>query len=311
MIFTVTLNPAADYTLTVPDFRAGEVNRATEVRFDPGGKGINVSKALQTMGMPTVAMGLLGGSAGDAIESALKEMGIQTDFVRIAGNTRTNTKVIDPEKGETTDLNTPGPDVTAEELETFKQKLKSVVHGGDTVVFSGSLPAGVPGDIYKELIRMCRSKAAKTILDTSGAALKAALDAKPYFIKPNADELRAVVEHDPEVAQEVVRAARVLSLETGAYVLASMGGEGAVMIQGRQALYAKAPEVVVHSTVGAGDAMVAALAAADANGMAVEDVLRFAVAAGSAAAAMPGSSCGDIGDVLNLAERVICAPVLG
>ena len=311
MIFTVTLNPAADNTLTVPNFRAGEVNRATEVRFDPGGKGINVSKALNAMGIANVAMGLLGGSAGDAIESALKEMGIETDFVRISGSTRTNTKVIDPESGLTTDLNTPGPEVTQEELEAFKAKLKSVVHGGDTVIFSGSLPAGVPEDSYKDLVQMCRSKAAKTILDTSGPALKAAMAARPYFIKPNVEELQAIVEHSPDVAQEVVRAARVLSLESGAYVLASMGKNGAVLIQGRQALYATAPEVQVNSTVGAGDAMVAALAAADMNGMEHEDLLRFAVAAGSAAAAMPGSSCGDIGDVLYLTDKVICAPLLG
>ncbi len=311
MIFTVTLNPAADNTITVPNFRPGSVNRAAEVRFDPGGKGVNVSKLLQALGVPNVAMGFLGGEAGNRIEAALQEMGMETAFTPISGETRTNNKIIDPVSGETTDVNCPGPEITAQELESLKAQLKARVHGGDTVVFSGSLPAGVPEDFYRELIRLCRSKAAKTYLDTSGPALKAALEAKPYALKPNLEELCALTGKNPTTSQEVVAAARALSLETGANVTVSMGKDGAVMINGLQAFYAKAPHVEVCSTVGAGDSMVAALVAAEETGLEPRDALALAIAAGSAATAMPGSSAPAIGDVLMLAEQVDVIPVLG
>ncbi len=311
MIYTVTLSPALDRTLTIPGFTAGRVNRVESVRLDPGGKGINVSKNLLAMGVPNRALGLLGGDTGERIEAALKKMGLETDFVPVSGETRTNTKIFDPESGETTDLNEKGPEVLSRELEALRQRVRSTVHGGDTVIFSGSLPQGAPETTWRDFIHLCRSKGAKTYLDTSGPALKEALEARPYLIKPNLEELSFLTGRTPDTAQSVIADARTVALAMGSTVVASMGGDGAVMVRGGPAWFAKAPAVQVASSVGAGDALVAGLVAAEENGLDERDQLAFAVAAGSAAAVQSGSRPVDMSDVLYLSEQVRCAGVVG
>ena len=311
MIYTVTLNPALDRTLVIPGFSAGRVNRVESVRLDPGGKGINVSKNLLAMGIPSRAMGLLGGDAGERVEAMLRKMGLETDFVPVSGETRTNTKIFDPESGETTDLNERGSEIQPRELEALRQRVKRTVHGGDTVVFSGSLPQGVPETAWRDLIHLCRSKGAKTYLDTSGSALKAALEASPYLIKPNLEELAFLTGRTPDTAQSAIADARTVALGSGSTVVVSMGGDGAIMVRGGPAWFAKAPSVKVASTVGAGDALVAGLVAAESNGLDERDMLAFAVAAGSAAAAQPGSRPAEMADVLLLTEQVQCAGILG
>lgn len=146
MIYTVTLNPALDKTVVIPHFRADTVNRVTNVRMDPGGKGINVSKVLAELGEPSVAFGFAGGAAGQTLRRMLAERGLESELYEADGETRTNLKIIDPASHTNTDVNEPGPQVSATALEELLRRLLARIAPGDLVVLSGSLPAG-PGRI--------------------------------------------------------------------------------------------------------------------------------------------------------------------
>ena len=148
MIYTVTLNPALDKTVEIPDFSLDSVNRIVSVRSDPGGKGINVSKVIQKLGGKSVAMGILGGTAGRALQEALDMLELKSDFLFVDGETRTNMKIIDPVNHTNTDLNEPGPAVSEEVLRKLLDRLLARLKKGDITVISGSLPKGAEKDTY-------------------------------------------------------------------------------------------------------------------------------------------------------------------
>lgn len=150
MIYTVTLNPAIDKTVVMENFSAGAVNRVSSIRVDAGGKGINVSKCLQKLGADTVAAAILAGDAGKQLENMLAELKIPVLQINVPGQSRTNLKIIDPVKKENTDINEPGPGVSREDLEKLKQLLGQKVAAGDSVVLSGSLPAGTDAGLYRD-----------------------------------------------------------------------------------------------------------------------------------------------------------------
>lgn len=306
MICTVTLNPALDRTVTVSKLCPGEVNRALGSRTDPGGKGINVSMTLKKLGVDSCAMGFLAGETGKLVEKLAKERGLHTEFTFVPGETRTNTKLIDPESGETTDVNEPGPEITAEQLQEFTEKLLGKLHGGDDVVFSGSLPAGVPEDAYAKLIYRCRSKGVRTWLDTSGKALSEALSARPAIVKPNLEELTQCVGSQPEGLEQCANALRELGTLTGGNVELTMGEDGALLLWEGTVYYCCAPKILPVCTVGAGDSALAGLLAAENLGMETKDALVLSVAAGSAAAGSPGTGLDDLSSVIPLLDQLAC-----
>ncbi len=167
MIVTVTLNPAVDKTLMVRGFAVGKTNRAEIERLDPGGKGINVAKALQQLGCPMTALGFVAGMNGRFILQALEALEIPADFVDVEGETRVNLKITDLEFGTETEINESGFRVGAEDLQRFREKLGAYAARAKVVVFSGSLPPGAPLDTYADLLAIARSHGAKTILDAS------------------------------------------------------------------------------------------------------------------------------------------------
>ena len=185
MIYTVTLNPALDKTVRVLQFAIDQVNRAKALQLDPGGKGINVSKVLHQLGQPNLAMGFLGGETGDSIARRLTALGIQHDFVRISGETRTNLKLFDLSNQKITEINEHGCPVDAKDLASFVQKFNQLLPTCEIVVLSGSTPPGIPDNFYYECIEDAKKAGKKVILDADGEAFRLGLKAIPYAVKPN------------------------------------------------------------------------------------------------------------------------------
>ncbi|EIP96626.1 1-phosphofructokinase [Opitutaceae bacterium TAV1] len=262
-VITVTLNPAIDRTVTVPEFAAGEVNRAVGSHDEPGGKGVNVAAALARYGRNVAATGFLGRRNLGIFQEFFDELDIAGRFVLLEGETRTGIKIVDPGSGSTTDINLPGLAPSREELAELSRRLvpgASETPGASWYVLAGSLPPGVPVTIYADWIRALREHGAAVALDTSGEALRHAVEAGPTFVKPNIAELEALLgpgRHLPDVAA-VIAAARELIARYGiGLVTVSMGAAGACFVTADEALLAKPPPIPVQSTVGAGDAMVA------------------------------------------------------
>ena len=193
MIYTVTLNPALDKTVQIPSFRLGEVNRISAMRTDPGGKGINVSKVLRELGEPSVAAAILGGAAGQKIESALHALGIEGMYLFTGHETRTNLKIVDPTLHTNTDVNEPGAPADEAVLSKLLTQLTDRLRPGDLVVLSGKAPAGAPDTLYRDWILACRAAGAAVYLDAEGELLRQGVTAGPALIKPNQAELSGVM----------------------------------------------------------------------------------------------------------------------
>lgn len=280
-VVTVTLNPAVDQTLSIPGFAVGQVNRVEESRCDAGGKGVNVASVLADLGVEVTATGLLGADNAAPFESLFRRKRIEDRFVRIAGSTRVGIKIADGQR--TTDINFPGLSPSEDDLAELRGRIADLAAPGRWFVLSGSVPPGVPSAIYAEMIDSIHGRGGYVALDTSGAALREALASRPELVKPNLDELSEVIGHRPV---DWRAAARSLGVPR---VVVSMGGDGAVFVDGEEALLARPPRVVVRSTVGAGDAMVAGLVYGMIHELPLEEAARFATASGACAVTRIGS----------------------
>ena len=282
MIYTVTLNPALDKTVEIPGMALDTVNRITEMRTDPGGKGINVSKVIAKLGGESCAAGILGGGSGKMLEKLLEGEPFATRFRFVEGQTRTNLKIIDRERHTNTDINEPGLTVTDADLDALLHELLAELRPGDIVVLAGSLPKGAPQDTYRTWTAACKKAGARVFLDADGALLAEGLKAAPYLIKPNDDELSRLAGKKLETLEELTAEGRKL-LERGIErVVISLGGRGALYLRKGSTIYAEGLRVPVGSTVGAGDSVVAALAYAEAQGLSEEEAVRLSTAAGAA-----------------------------
>lgn len=305
MIITVTLNPALDKTVEIPDFSLDAVNRIASMRTDPGGKGLNVSKVIAKLGGTSTAVGILGGATGRRIADAMDALGIACDFTFVEGETRTNLKVIDPKRHTNTDLNEPGLTVDAGTLAGMLDRLTAAIQPGDIVVLSGSLPKGAPADTYGAWVRACQDAGARVFLDADGEPLAHGLAAKPYLVKPNNHELSRLTGRTLETAEDLLAAAREMIAGGVTRVVVSMGGDGALFVGKDGAFRAEGLRVPVGSTVGAGDSMVAALAYATAEGMDPADTVRLAVATSAANVMCSGSQAAERAAVEELLPRVV------
>lgn len=282
MIYTVTLNPALDKTVEIPGMALDTVNRITEMRTDPGGKGINVSKVIAKLGGESCAAGILGGGSGKMLEKLLEGEPFATRFRFVEGQTRTNLKIIDREGHTNTDINEPGLTVTDADLDALLHELLAELRPGDIVVLAGSLPKGAPQDTYRTWTAACKKAGARVFLDADGALLAEGLKAAPYLIKPNDDELSRLAGKKLETLEELTAEGRRL-LERGIErVVISLGGRGALYLRKGSTICAEGLKVPVGSTVGAGDSVVAALAYAEAQGLSEEEAVRLSTAAGAA-----------------------------
>ncbi|MGO5097222.1 1-phosphofructokinase [Agathobaculum sp. LCP25S3_E8] len=282
MIYTVTLNPSLDYLVCTDALRPGKLCRTSGETLHPGGKGVNVSLVCAALGLPTRALGFIAGRTGALFASLLAETGVEYDFCRLdEGMTRINVKVCAREQ---TELNGAGPQIPPEALTRLAETLDTLGED-DWLVLSGSVPVGVPADIYAKLLERVHKNGVRTVLDTSGDALKNALPCAPDLIKPNLDELDALVGGAPHNPTGIAACARELQATGAKDILISCGAQGAVLVPVEgQALYLEAtPGDEVVQPVGSGDSMAAGWLYAHTNGFSAAETLRYAVAAGSAA----------------------------
>ncbi|SFM08146.1 1-phosphofructokinase [Salibacterium qingdaonense] len=281
MIYTVTLNPALDYVVDVPGFQEGTVNRSERDIKYPGGKGINVSRVLKRLGVPSTALGFTGGFTGDYIKDMLQQEDISTDFTAVDGDTRINVKLRG--SGET-EVNGVSPEVRQSDRKAFEDKLKPLT-AEDEVVIAGSLPASLPAGCYEELMNTLKNQHVRVYLDTSGEPLKKAVQAAPFFIKPNHNELGELYGVTIEKPEDAVYYGRKLMEEYGIeHVIISMAGAGAVYLHPHGACRAVPPKRKAVNSVGAGDSLTAGFIKALKVFQKPEDILAYASAAGSATA---------------------------
>lgn len=307
MIVTVTVNPAVDKTITVCGFRAGATNRATVDRVDVGGKGINVALNLRRLGCEVIAIGFAGAGDRHGAAAILARHGVEADFVPVAGETRVNLKVLDSLTGVETEINEPGFAVPPDAIAMLTGRLAAVADRASVVVFSGSLPPGAPTDLYAQLIAQSRARGVRTVLDAAGAALAHGMAAGPDLAKPNraeAEELLHTSISDDESL--VAAAARMLGLGAQSVVV-SLGPAGALGASPAGMWRARPPFIEARSTVGAGDAMVAALAYGLERALSLADALRLATAVSCAAAAASGR-IGAADQIASLLPQVAIAP---
>ena len=304
MIYTVTLNPAIDKTVVIENFRAGGVNRVASIREDAGGKGINVSKCLKNLGEKSVAALILAGGTGKRLENMLGDLQIPVLSVWTEGENRTNLKIIDPVKKENTDINEPGPVVSAALLESFKEKLGSQIQPEDIVILSGSLPAGVDRGLYGAWTAYFRSLGACVYLDADGEPMQKGMAAVPYMIKPNNDELAALLGKEKLSIEEMVFEGQRLHGTGIEEIVISLGGDGALFVSKDGSYRAEGLTVPVKSTVGAGDSVVAAMAYGQSQNLGREEKIRLAVAIGAASVMQSGTQPPEASLVWELAQQV-------
>ncbi|MDX5476336.1 MAG: 1-phosphofructokinase [Bacillaceae bacterium] len=280
MIYTVTLNPSIDYVMKVDTFQEGTVNRAQEVMYYPGGKGINVSRVLNRLGVPTTALGFTAGFTGEFIKEKMLEEDIRERFVEVAGKTRINVKL---KADSETEINGTGPIVNEEGMELFLRQFATIKEG-DVVVLAGSIPATMKSTIYEDLVKKCALKNVKVVIDTGGKTLKDLLTYKPFLIKPNHHELGELFGVEIKDRNEAIKYAVDIHEQGVENIIVSLAGDGALLYSSEGVYVAKAPKGEVKNSVGAGDSLVAGFLAGYSISGNVKEALQYGVAAGSATA---------------------------
>lgn len=253
MIYTVTLNPSIDYIVRLDALEIGAVNRMKEDLKLPGGKGINVSRILKRIDVHSTSLGFLGGFTGDFIQNWLAQEGLTTDFTHVQDDTRINVKV---KAGEETEMNGPGPRLSHEEQQKLKQAV-SQIEKGDTLILSGSKPAGLAEDFYQDLIRIAKEKDADFVIDTTGAELLKALPQQPLLVKPNNHELAELYATTFATKEDIIPYGQRLLNEGAQHAIISMAGDGALLFTKEGVYQSNVLKRPVKNSVGAGDSMIA------------------------------------------------------
>ena len=286
MIYTVTFNPALDYIVFLDDMKLGDINRATRESIFYGGKGINVSTFLNTLGLETTALGFVAGFTGKAIEEGLASLGIHTDFIHLPeGNSRINVKV---KHGDETEINGQGPVITDEAIEALFAKLDTLTED-DILVLAGSIPNTLPEDIYEKILARLEEKRIRIAVDATRDLLLNVLKYHPFLIKPNNHELGEMFHTVCKTKDDIEHYAKELQKMGARNVLISMAGDGAILItEEGETIQMGTPKGKVINSVGAGDSMVAGFLAGYLKNGSYEEALKTGTAAGSATAFSEG-----------------------
>jgi len=292
MIYTITLNPAVDKELVVPALEFDTVLRSQKINVDYGGKGFNVSRILKSLETDSVALGFAGGNSGELLRDGLESLHIDTDFVWVSGETRTNVSIVTEIPSHYVKVNEPGPTISTEELKTLRQKVVQLAKSGDWWVLAGSLPPGVSTIIYADLIKDIQAAGAFVILDTSGDALKHGCAAKPFLAKPNDAEAHMLTGLPVNNMSEIATAAKMIQAAGVGTVVISLGKAGALLVDGDHVWQVESPVIQESNPIGAGDSMVGGLVWALSQGMPMVDAVTWGIACGAATASMPGTAVG-------------------
>lgn len=309
MIVTVTMNPAIDKTIEIDRLNRGNLNRIEKIEYDAGGKGINVSKTIHELGGESIATGFLGGNAGRVIEEVLDSRGIKHDFVWVDGETRTNTKVCEQD-GTVTELNEKGPEITPEQLTNLLEKLDDLADDNVLFILAGSIPGNMEKDIYARIIERVHKKGAKVLLDADGELFRKGLEQKPDMIKPNQWEIEELQGFSHGVSdKELINVAEKMQKDGIDTVVISLGKNGALFVLENYVAKGMPLKVDVHSTVGAGDAMVAAMAYSFEKKMEPRETARLCMAVSAGAVMTVGTKPPEKQMVEQLMKRVILEEV--
>lgn len=282
MIYTVTFNPSLDYIVSVNNFQMGMTNRTDSELLLPGGKGINVSIVLKNLGVENTALGFIAGFTGEEIRREVEEIGVRANFIQVEkGVSRINVKL---KSIDGTEINGQGPDISEEKVEELLKKLEAL-KDGDILVLAGSIPASIPDDIYKNIMKRLAGKGIMIVVDATKDLLLNVLEYHPFLIKPNNHELGEIFKTELKTREDVIPYAKKLQEMGARNVLVSMAGEGAVLIAEDGSEYtASAPKGKLVNGVGAGDSMVAGFLAGWMEKKNYVHAFHMGIAAGSASA---------------------------
>jgi 6-phosphofructokinase 2 len=308
-IVTLTMNPALDVSTGVPYVLPDQKLRCHAPKYDPGGGGINVARAVRKLGGDALACFPLAGPAGDLLKTALDTEGVRQMPVPVAGWTRENLNVLEEVSGRQFRFCMPGPTLGELEWPLFLERLGGLQPSPDFLVASGSLPPGVPVDFYARLGALARRMGSRLVLDTSGEPLVRAVDAGVYLLKPSLREFHALT-REPERAESHLAdaAAAVVARGWCEVLVLSLGAAGALWVTSGERERLTAPSVPVRSSVGAGDSMVAGIVLSLVRGRSLREAVRFGVAAGAASVMNPGTELCHLEDVERLYPQVLAAP---
>lgn len=304
-ILTLTLNPALDLTVRLARLQPGEVNRSETLLTHAAGKGVNVAQVLADLGHQVTVGGFLGEDNPQAFEALIAQRGFTDAFIRVPGETRSNIKIAEQD-GRVTDINAPGPLVSEQAQHALLDQLTRIAPGHDAVVVAGSLPRGVSPQWLQGLLLQLKNLGLKVALDTSGEALRAGLQAGPWLVKPNTEELAEALESPTD---SVVLQARRLHLLGVEHVVVSDGANGVSWFSPDPALHATPPKVTVASTVGAGDSLLAGMLHGLLESEAPERTLRRATAIAAMAVTQIGFGIGDAAQLARLESGVAVRPL--
>jgi 1-phosphofructokinase family hexose kinase len=283
MIYTVTLNPTLDITYILDEITFEKPVRASQVLKNPGGKGINVSIALNSMGIHSVAIGLIGGFTGEEIHALLKDEGLDLRFIEIENETRTNVDILGEKDGNELAIRSAGPAVKEEKTELITRFILDIAQPPGILVLSGSLPPGMRDDIYASLIAYGKSQGMKAILDSHDEPLRLGIDAGPYLIKPNLEELRRLAGREFAKTDAIIEYCRGLIEKGIEIVVISLGGSGALIMTDKEAWIGMVPCIEGEHTIGAGDSMVAGLIKGIIEDKPLEELFKIGLACGLSA----------------------------
>ena len=304
IIATITLNPSLDINITVHGLVLDETNRWTSSHLYAGGKGINISRAIHEMGGRTVAYGFIGGSPGRQVEILLDAEEVPFSFTPIEHETRTNFIITDTKTFRQTRIDAPGPRISKQEFERFHRKIRQIQPKPDLVVVGGSVPPGLPVNIYYDIVMEAKDFGVRCILDSAGQWLEKGIKAKPYLIKPNVHEAEVLLKTDLPTEEAIIKAALDL-VDTGIEVVViSQGKDGLIAATKERIVKAVPPQVKVRSAVGAGDCSVAGLALKLVDNEPLIEACRLAVALGTAAVLTPGTELAHKADVEKLLPQI-------
>lgn len=281
MILVINLNASVDKRYKMKDLVKGEVMRASEVDNTPGGKGIHVANVATILGEDCIATGYLGGKSGEFISEKLQDYGIKQDFVQVAGETRSCLAII-TEDGAQTEILEPGPAINIEEQKAFWDKYQKLLAKASVVAASGSMPKGLPTDFYAHLVEMAKKTGKPFLLDTSGEALIQGIKAKPYFVKPNNDEIKVLLGRDLQSDNDIVQVVQKFMEDGIKLPVISLGAQGSMAGYNQHVYKITVPKIQCKNPVGSGDSFVAGIAVGIERGMVIEDILSLGAACGTA-----------------------------
>jgi len=304
LILTITLNPSIDRRYIINGFEKGRIYRVNNFQYTPGGKGLNVTKVVESFKEPVMATGFLGGKSGEYIEESLDVVGIKQNFISINEETRSCLAILSDDDSQTEILEK-GPLISKEETLKFYDIYSHLIEKAEVICASGSLPEGMPAETYKHLIVMAKKQGKKFILDTSGEALKQGIEAGPFLVKPNKEELENLVGQPVTKEEEITNAAKILLGKGIKIVVVSLGKEGAIAFCGDHSYKIGVPEIKVVNPVGSGDSMIAGFAVSLLRDYNLESLLKMGAACGTANAMEPETGKVNINNVKKIMDNII------